>query len=112
MGSLQVQFTIDDLARGESIAADLLYDRLVACAQTIGPITSRYWWRGSVEQAAEWLFVCKTTTGRVDEVIERVRALHPYEIPEIVATEITAAFAPYADWIEAEAQARPDTERS
>ena len=52
MGSLQLQFTIDDLERGERIAADLLNGRLVACAQTIGPVTSRYWGNGSVGRAS------------------------------------------------------------
>jgi periplasmic divalent cation tolerance protein len=102
MGSLQLQFTIDDLERGEGIAAELLHERLVACAQTIGPVTSRYWWNGSVERAREWMFVCKTTNERVDAAIELIRAQHPYEVPEIVATEITAALAPYAEWIAAE----------
>jgi periplasmic divalent cation tolerance protein len=112
MGSLQVQFTIDDRALGERITTDLLRDRLVACAQTLGPVTSRYWWNGSVEQAEEWMFVCKTTSARVDEVIERIRERHPYEIPEIVASEISTAYAPYADWIAAETQAPPNTARS
>jgi periplasmic divalent cation tolerance protein len=111
MGSLQVQFTIDDLARGEAIAADLLHDRLVACAQAIGPITSRYWWNGAVEQSREWLFVCKTTTECVDAVIERIRARHPYDVPEIVATEIVAALAPYTDWIAAETRIPPSSTR-
>jgi len=102
MGSLQLQFTIDDLDRGERIAADLLHERLVACVQTIGPVTSRYWWNGSVERAREWMFVCKTTTERVDAAIEHIRAQRPYDVPEIVATEIAAAFAPYAEWIAAE----------
>jgi periplasmic divalent cation tolerance protein len=102
MGSLQLQFTIDDLERGERIAAELLSGRLVACAQTIGPVTSRYWWNGSIERAREWMFVCKTTDERVDAAIELIRAQHPYEVPEIVAAEITTAFAPYAKWIAAE----------
>jgi periplasmic divalent cation tolerance protein len=102
MGSLQLQFTIDDLERGERIAADLLHEPLVACAQTIGAVTSRYWWNGTIERAREWMFVCKTTTERVGAAIELIRAAHPYEVPEIVATEITTAFTPYADWVAAE----------
>ena len=112
MAILQVQFTIDDLAVGERIAVDLLDERLVACAQTLGPVTSRYWWKGSVEQTQEWMFVCKTTSARVEEVIERIRARHPYEVPEIVATEINTAFAPYAQWVAAETQTPPNTARS
>ncbi len=112
MRSLQVQFTIDDLTAGERIASELLREHLVACAQTIGPVTSRYWWNGSIEQAREWLFVCKTTSARIDEVVERIRAQHPYEVPEIVASEITAGYAPYVEWIVSETQTPPNTARS
>ena len=112
MRSLQVQFTIDDLAAGERIVTDLLRGRLVACAQTVGPVTSRYWWNGSIEQAAEWMFLCKTTDECVADVVERIRAEHPYDVPEIVTVELAAAFAPYAEWIASETQTPPNTARS
>jgi periplasmic divalent cation tolerance protein len=99
MRSIQVQFAIDDIARGEAIVLDLLSARLVACAQTVGPVTSRYWWEGSINQTQEWLFVCKTTRERLDDVIERVRGRHPYEVPEIVAFDITGGLDAYVDWI-------------
>jgi periplasmic divalent cation tolerance protein len=99
MRAVQVQFTIDDLARGEEIALELLNTRLVACVQTEGPVTSRYWWDGSINQTQEWVFVCKTTPARLDDVIERVRARHPYEVPEIVAHAITGGLEEYDDWI-------------
>jgi len=100
--TLQVQFAIDDATAGEAIVDDLLHRRLVACAQTIGPVTSRYWWHGTIEQAQEWLIVCKTTADRLDEVVDAVRAGHPYEVPEIVAFEITGGLDAYTDWIAAE----------
>jgi periplasmic divalent cation tolerance protein len=109
---VQVQFTIDDRARGDAIATDLLERRLVACAQTVGPITSRYWWQGSITQSEEWLFLCKTTRDRVDAVIERIRASHPYDVPEIVACDITAGLGSYIDWITRETHDPPDTARS
>ena len=85
---------------------DLLNRRLIACAQTIGPVTSRYWWQGAIEQAQEWLFVCKATADRLDEVIDAVRARHPYEVPEIVAFEITGGLDAYTDWVAAETAPR------
>src|SRR5258708_25743128 len=104
MRSLQVQFTIDDLARGDDIVSELLRDRLIACAQTVGPVTSRYWWQGTLRQTREWLFLCKTTSARVDDVIERTREQHPYDVPEIVAYELGPALGAYTDWIAAETQ--------
>lgn len=99
---MQLHFTIDDIARGEAIVANLLDARLIACAQTIGPITSRYRWHGSIEQAQEWLFVCKTTHDLAPPAIEVIRARHPYETPEIVEIAITGGLGPYLDWIAAE----------
>jgi periplasmic divalent cation tolerance protein len=112
MSSVQLQFTIDDIAAGEAIATELLQRRLVACAQTVGPITSRYWWQGSINHAQEWLFLCKTTPDRVDAAIECVRTRHPYDVPEIVASDITAGLEPYLDWIVAETHEPTDTARS
>jgi len=100
--TLKVQFAIDDAITGEAIVNDLLNQRVIACAQTIGPVTSRYWWHGSINQAQEWLFVCATTADRLDEVVDAIRVRHPYEVPEIVAFEIAGALDAYTDWIAAE----------
>jgi periplasmic divalent cation tolerance protein len=105
---VQVQFAIDDVAQGNAIVVDLLTKRLIACAQTIGPMTSRYWWRGSINDAPEWLFLCKTTPERLDDVIECIRIRHSYETPEIVACEITGGLEAYVDWIVAETQPLPN----
>lgn len=107
-----MQFAIDDANTGATIVTDLLNRRLIACAQAVGPVTSRYWWHGSINTAREWLFVCKTTEARRDDVIEAVRLLHPYEVPEIVAFDITGGLDAYAAWIVAEATGTPGTERS
>jgi periplasmic divalent cation tolerance protein len=103
-----MQFTIDDRTRGDAIAQSLLERRLIACAQTVGPMTSTYWWQGSITQSQEWLFLCKTTDDRVEAAIESIRAQHPYEVPEIVACTITAALESYGAWIVAETHEPPD----
>ncbi len=104
---VQIQFSIDDAGRGDAIATDLLRHRLVACAQRVGPMTSRYWWNGSIDETAEWLFLCKTTADQLAAATERIRALHPYDVPEIIATEISAGHPPYLDWIAAQTSAAP-----
>jgi periplasmic divalent cation tolerance protein len=100
--AVQVQFTIDDAAARDAIVGELLRRRLVACAQTVGPVASRYWWNGEINESNEWLVVCKTVPRRVDEVIEAVRSRHPYEVPEIVTGEITGGLSAYLDWVAAE----------
>lgn len=99
MGQVQVQFAIDDPERADAIVESLLARRLVACGQRLGPVTSRYWWNGSLEQAAEWLVLLKTRSELTSRVIESIVADHPYEVPEVVAVDIDQGSAGYLDWI-------------
>lgn len=98
---VQIQFTIDDTERAESIITTLLDRRLIACAQRLGPVASRYWWQGSQEEATEWLFLLKTKDELVADVIQTVTDLHPYETPEIVALAIQAGSTAYLGWVDA-----------
>jgi periplasmic divalent cation tolerance protein len=105
--AVQVQYTVDDAARGAAIADALLTARLAACVQRIGPIRSRYHWQGGLDEAEEWLFLCKTVAGRADDLVARIAELHPYETPEIIVTPVSAGLERYLRWIEAETGPRP-----
>lgn len=98
-GCCEVATALDDEARAADLAAILVSERLAACAQISGPIRSTYRWKGTIENAGEWRVVFKTAEGRLPEVIARIRALHPYETPEIVATLITGGDNEYLTWI-------------
>jgi periplasmic divalent cation tolerance protein len=100
--AVQLQFTIDDEDARDAIVDELLRRRLVACAQTLGPLTSRFWWDGEISEAREWLVVCKTVPSRLEAVIETITVRHPYDVPEIVVSEITGGLAAYLDWVTAE----------
>ena len=83
---------------------------LAACAQVVGPVSSVFWWQGEVESAGEWYCHLKTTVSRVDALMARIRELHPYETPEIVALPVTEGDEAYLRWIAdsvAEASVRP-----
>lgn len=99
MACVQVQFAIGDADGADRIVSQLLSERLVACGQRIGPVTSRYWWNGAVESGEEWLVVLKTTDERAALVVEAIVAAHPYEEPEVLVTPITAGSATYLDWV-------------
>jgi periplasmic divalent cation tolerance protein len=96
---VQVQFTIDDPAQADALVDDLLDRRLVACGQRMGPFVSRYWWRGAIEEAEEWMVVLKTRPGLVDRVFEAVLAVHPYETPEVVSFDVSHGAPDYLRWI-------------
>jgi periplasmic divalent cation tolerance protein len=96
---VQVQFTIDDPDRADAMIGDLLARRLVACGQRMGPLVSRYWWKGAIERTEEWMVVLKTRTELVDRVFEAVLAAHPYETPELVSFDISQGAPDYLGWI-------------
>lgn len=102
MAPIEVRFTIDDRAVGDRIAQALLEQRLVACWQRSGPVASRYWWNGAQASAEEWRYAAKTTDARLHDVVAAVAALHPYEIPEVIATPIVGGMPDYLGWITAE----------
>ena len=83
------------------VAGALLAEKLAACVQLM-EIESHYVWKGETRHEPEVMLLAKTRTELFVRVIERIKKLHPYETPEIVAQSFTAGFAPYLDWIEAE----------
>ena len=99
-GCCQVTTTLPDQGAAERLAAVVVEERLAACAQVHGPISSTYWWEGAVERAAEWYCHLKTTVARLTELQARIRELHPYEVPEIIAVPILDGDAAYLSWIE------------
>jgi periplasmic divalent cation tolerance protein len=87
----------EDAAR---IARALVHDNLCACANIVGPIRSIYRWEGEVRDEAEALLVLKTRAALLDRLAARVRELHGYEVPEILALDVAAGSEPYLRWID------------
>ena len=104
---VQVLTTVGSEEEATKIGAALLERRLVACVQTIGPITSRYRWQGELEEEREWQCLAKTEAGLYPEVETAIRAVHPYEEPEILAIPILAGSRGYLNWISANVECRP-----
>jgi len=84
------------------IARALVERRLAACVNILAPVQSVYHWKGAIEESAEWLLVIKTRRELFGPLAEALRALHSYEVPEIVALPIVAGSPAYLDWIDAE----------
>jgi periplasmic divalent cation tolerance protein len=83
----------------------LVEERLAACVNVVGPVRSIYRWQGAVEEADECLLVVKARAADVGALEARVRALHSYEVPELIALPLRAGSAPYLAWL-ADATAR------
>jgi periplasmic divalent cation tolerance protein len=98
---IQISTTTARRADADRIAKAVVEQKLAACAQVLGPITSTYRWKGRVEVAKEWLCIIKTASGRCRQVEKAIRALHPYETPEIVAVPIVRGSKEYLAWLAA-----------
>ncbi len=97
---IQVITTTDKRDDALAIARTLVEQRLAACVQIVGPITSIYSWKGNVETAEEWQCWAKSRQDRYGQIEQAIRHGHPYEEPEILAIPITAASAGYLAWID------------
>lgn len=85
-----------------TIAGRLVEERLAACVHVTAEGSSIYRWKGSVEKTRERLLVIKARADRLDELASRIVALHPYEVPEVLALPVVSGLAPYLDWVRAE----------
>jgi periplasmic divalent cation tolerance protein len=99
---IQVVTTTERREDAERIARSLVEERLAACAQVSGPITSTYRWQGKIETAHEWQCWAKSRRDLYAQIEQAIRRLHPYEIPEILAMPILAGSADYLAWLEGE----------
>ena len=97
-GFVTVLTTTATDAEAEAIAEALLAEALAACVQIL-PIRSRYVWKGAVQRETEQLLLIKTREALFDRVRGRIRALHGYETPEIVALPVLAGDADYLGWV-------------
>jgi periplasmic divalent cation tolerance protein len=99
---LQVFTTLPTREQAQAVARQLIEERHAACVQVLGPLESTYRWQGKVEQAEEWLLLVKTTQAAYRALEGALRRLHPYEVPEILATAATAGYPAYLDWVSAQ----------
>ena len=91
--------TVPDRKTGEKIARALVEERLAACVNVLPGVTSVYHWQGKMEEAAECLLVIKTGAQKFEAVKGRIKALHSYELPEVIAVPITAGSSEYLNWL-------------
>ena len=112
MRVLVVFCTCPDEASAARIAHALVEERLAACVNRVPGLRSTYRWKDAVHEDSEVLLVIKTAEDRFEALRERVVALHPYELPEVIAVKVAAGLAPYLRWVVAEATASAEIDAS
>lgn len=95
-----VLVTCPDHETGEQVAAAVVEDRLAACANVIDGVTSLFHWDGRIDRDPEVLLVIKTRADRLEPLEEKITAVHPYDVPEIIALPIMGGSRKYLDWID------------
>ena len=83
----------------EDLVTTLLKEKLVACANIVNDVCSKYWWDGKIETSKESLLIMKTNDKLVESLIEKIKELHSYDVPEIIVIDIVQGNSDYFNWI-------------
>jgi periplasmic divalent cation tolerance protein len=102
-----VLVTTGSAENAEALARALVDERLAACVNIVPGIRSIYRWQEKIADDAEWLLLIKTERERFVALEARIRSLHTYEVPEVVALEIAEGSKPYVEWLLAAVATRP-----
>jgi len=97
---LIVMVTTPDKEQAITIARTLVSEKLCACVNIIDPITSIYTWKGKIEESGEALMLIKTKEELFGQLTARIKELHSYDVPEIIALPILAGNPSYLKWID------------
>jgi periplasmic divalent cation tolerance protein len=96
---LQVTTTTASREEAELIGRTLVEEKLAACAQVSGPVSSFFHWEGQLDSATEWFCFLKTSVDRYPALEQRLASLHPYETPEVIAVPIEHSRPEYTAWV-------------
>ncbi len=102
MSAALIYITAPDFAEAERLARELVEKRLAACANIVPRIVSTYWWEGRVCEDEEALIIVKTARKLVGDVIEVVKKTHAYEVPAVLALEVSDGNAEFISWLHGE----------
>jgi periplasmic divalent cation tolerance protein len=86
-------------AEAERIAKKIVGEKLAACVNVVPSISSTYRWKGKIERSRETLLLIKTSGEKLDKLIKRIKELHSYEVPEIIALPIERGLPKYLKWL-------------
>ena len=99
MSAIWVYMTAGSMEEARKVGAALIEDKLAACVNAIDGMKSMYWWDGEVQEDAEVVLIAKTTRDLLDELTARVKQVHSYDVPCIVALPIEGGNRDFIDWI-------------
>jgi periplasmic divalent cation tolerance protein len=98
-GVVVILTTAPTVDKAAEIARTLVAEKLAACVNLVSGVRSIYAWKGEICDEGEVLCVVKTRSDRVDALRERLCALHPYEVPEVLVLDVVDGHLPYLSWV-------------
>jgi len=101
---IQVFISCQDSSEAKKLVESLLADQIIACAQVIPIVESFYRWQGQIVNDRECLLMLKTRQRHFAAIEQRVRALHSYDVPEIIAVPLVEGSTEYMKWIDEQTQ--------
>ena len=101
-GKVVIFITTSSEQEARKLADQLLTKRKAACVNIVSKVDSSFWWQGKLDSARESLLIIKTRASLLHEVIELVKSVHSYEVPEIIALPIIGGSEDYLKWIDDE----------
>lgn len=104
MSYIVVIMTTSNKEEAAKIVRSLLKERLIACANIVGPVSSLFWWQGKIDEENEFLVFMKSHKSLFERLSERVTEIHSYEVPEIIALPIIEGSPPYLKWLKTSLQ--------
>ena len=99
MSEHRITFVTTPVEVGQQIATTLIQEDLAGCVNIIEKVNSIYKWEGKVEKSAESLLIIKAMTEKTDDIIAKVKEIHPFEIPEVISFDLVAGNPDYLDWL-------------
>lgn len=102
MQPIMVTTTCDNKGSAEDISRTVLAKRLAGCVQISSAVTSLYWWEGTITTDLEYRIDIKSEKSLFFELAQIIKTAHSYDVPEIIATDITMIDSNYAAWLASE----------
>ena len=107
MNHYLVYVTTPNLEQAKQIGRTLVEERLAACVNLLPHMASIYWWHGKTEEDEETVLLAKTQRSLLEKVVSRVKDLHSYDCPCVVALPIAGGSQAFLDWIQTETSHPP-----
>lgn len=100
MKYIVIYVTVSNRAEGEKIARALLQERLAACVNIVDNVQSFFWWKGAIDSGSESLLIIKTKKATFKALVKKVKDVHSYDVPEIIALPVVDGSGDYLKWID------------